>query len=410
MILKMNLFYNFGIRLLGLVVYVASWRNNKAKKWYKGRIGLMSRIKQEVQSRNLVWVHCASLGEFEQGRPLIEEIKRMYPEKQILLTFFSPSGFEVQKNYKNADYVYYLPLDTYFNARRFIRYINPEVVFFIKYEYWYNYLSVLKKRKVPVYFVSSIFRSDQLFFKKYGGWYRKMLSKVTHFYVQSDQSAELLKSIGLKNYTVSGDTRFDRVAHIMENVKPLKEVEAFINGDKVLVAGSSWKAENALLQQYIRTNRSLKVILAPHEVNEDAIQSVMNLFGDRAVRFSEVNDLSVENKQVLVVDCYGILTSLYQYGTIALVGGGFGAGIHNVLEAATFGMPVLFGPNYERFKEAVELVDKKAAFAINNIEEFNSVMNHLLKDEILTEKIAKNAADYVQENLGATQKILSQVF
>lgn len=398
------------MQLIGLAFRIASLKNKKAKAWVDGRKGLLSKIKTEVNCNNIVWVHCASLGEFEQGRPLIDEIKLKYPQKKILLTFFSPSGYEIQKEYKNADYVYYLPLDSYTNARRFVKYVNPDIVFFIKYEYWYNYLFILNKKKIPVYFVSSIFRKNQIFFKKYGFWFRKQLKTITHFFVQSEESVELLTSINILNCSVTGDTRFDRVAHIMETVKPLTVVEHFINGDNVIVVGSSWKAENALLQQYLRKNTTVKVIFAPHVVTDENIQQIMHLFGDKAILYSQAVNENVDGKQVLVIDCYGLLTSLYQYGTIAIIGGGFGVGIHNVLEAATFGMPVIFGPNYTRFKEAVELVDKKCAFVVNNIEEFNAIVMHLLRDEVLTEDISKNAALYVQGNVGATQKILQQVF
>jgi 3-deoxy-D-manno-octulosonic-acid transferase len=407
----MNLLYNIGIQLFGLLLRVASLKNQKASSWLKGRKGLLKAIKKEVLNvENIVWVHCASLGEFEQGRPLIEEIKRNYPEKKVLLTFYSPSGFEVQKNYKGADYIYYLPLDSYFNARRFVRYVNPETVFFIKYEYWFNYLSQLKKRNIPIYFVSAIFREKQLFFKWYGGWYRKMLKKATHFFVQSDLSAKLLDQIGISNYTIAGDTRFDRVIHIMENVKPLKIVESFINGDDVIVAGSSWKAEDALLNQYLRNKPKVKLILAPHEVSEENIERIMNMFGDKAILYSKVTNGIASEKQVLVIDCYGMLTSLYQYGKIAFIGGGFGVGLHNILEAATFGMPILFGPNFERFKEARELVAQNAAFSVNNIEEFNTVMNHLFNDSELIKRISEKSASYVAQNVGATQKVLDRVF
>jgi 3-deoxy-D-manno-octulosonic-acid transferase len=407
----MRLLYNLGIRLFIVGLKIASLRNQKAKQWLKGRKGLLKKIKKEqALDEKVVWVHCASLGEFEQGRPLIEEIKRAFPEKKIMLTFFSPSGYEIQKNYPNADYIYYLPADTRRNARRFIKHCNPEVVFFIKYEYWFNYLSLLKKKKVPVYFVSAIFRKDQLFFKKRGGWYRKMLKFATHFFLQNEESAELLSSLKLYNYSVVGDTRFDRVAHVFENVKPIPQVEQFLGGQKAIIAGSSWKAEEALLMQYCRINSAFKLIIVPHEVTKENIQRIKEMFDNRVVLYSEFSKTFAPDKNILIVDAYGLLTSLYQYGFIALIGGGFGVGIHNVLEPAAFGMPIIFGPNYHKFMEAVDMAQKHCAFPVNNIEEFNTLLNHFLKDPVVVKKLSDIAAGYVRSNVGATQKILDFVF
>jgi 3-deoxy-D-manno-octulosonic-acid transferase len=407
----MRLLYTIGIRAFVLALKVASLRNEKAKNWLMGRKGLLKRIKNEqTPGERPVWVHCASLGEFEQGRPLIEEIKRLFPEKKILLTFFSPSGYEVQKNYKGADYIYYLPADTRRNAKRFIKYCNPEMVFFVKYEYWFNYLSILKKKKVPVYFVSTIFRKDQLFFKKHGGWYRKMLKMATHFFLQNQESANLLKTLNIENFSVVGDTRFDRVAHVFENVRPIQQVEQFLGGQKAIIAGSSWKAEEALLMQYFRINSSFKLIIVPHEVTKENIERIQNQFENKVVLFSEFKKTYTPDRNVLVVDTYGLLTSLYQYGLLAIVGGGFGAGIHNVLEPAAFGMPILFGPNYLKFKEATDMVEQHCAFSISNIEEFNTLMNHLLKDPVVVKKLSDNASEYVKSNVGATKKVLDFVF
>jgi len=407
----MGLLYNFGIQLFIWALRIASWRNEKAKKMLKGRKGLLTKIKKEQnRDEKLIWVHCASLGEFEQGRPLIEEIKRNYPEKKIMLTFFSPSGYEVQKNYATVDYIYYLPLDTRRNVRRFIKYCNPEVVFFIKYEYWYNFLSILKKKKIPVYFVSTIFRKDQLFFKKRGGWYRKMLKLATHFFLQNEESAELLKSLKITNYSVVGDTRFDRVAHVFEHVKPILEIEQFLGGCKAIIAGSSWKAEEALLMQYYRINSSMKLIIVPHEVTKENIQRIRNQFDNQIILYSEFSKTFSPDKNIIVIDAYGLLTSIYQYGLLAIIGGGFGAGIHNVLEAATFGLPVIFGPNYLKFREAVDMVDLNCAFPVENIEDFNTLLNHLLKDPVMVKMLSGKASEYVKTNVGATRKILDFVF
>jgi 3-deoxy-D-manno-octulosonic-acid transferase len=407
----MSILYNIGILTYWFLVRIASLKNPKAKRFIKGRSKLLKNIKQQLSEiNNIIWIHCASLGEFEQGRPLIDELKTNHPDKKILLTFYSPSGYEVCKNYPNADYVYYLPIDTPRNAYRFVKYIKPETAFFIKYEYWYNLLRNLKKNNIPVYFISVIFRRKQLFFKNYGSWYRKVLHFATHFFVQTPASGKLLKSIGIENYTVTGDTRFDRVANVAQKAIPLPVVDAFCNKQPVIIAGSTWKAEEALILQYLRTNTEVKIILAPHEVEQENIDRIMQQFGEKAIKYSEANEQNIKNKQVLVIDCYGLLTSLYQYGTIAIIGGGFGVGIHNTLEAATFGMPIVFGHNYRKFKEAVDLVRINCAFPVNNIEEFNTTLNHLLKNPELTNNISKNAANYVIQNIGATQKILSHVY
>lgn len=407
----MSVLYNIGILTYWFLIRIASLKNPKAKRFIKGRKRLMSTIKKELSDvKNITWIHCASLGEFEQGRPLIDELKTNYPDKKILLTFYSPSGYDVQKNYQNADFVYYLPIDTPRNAYRFVKYIKPETAFFIKYEYWYNLLRNLKKNNIPVYFVSAIFRRKQLFFKSYGSWYRKVLYFATHFFVQTPASGKLLKSIGIDNYSITGDTRFDRVANVAQKAISLPIVDAFCKQHPVIIAGSTWKAEEALLLQYLRTNTNVKVILAPHEAESENIDRIMQQFGDKAIRYSEASEQNCKNKQVLLIDRYGLLTSLYQYGTIAVIGGGFGVGIHNTLEAATFGMPIVFGQNYRRFKEAVDLVRFNCAFPINNIEEFNTTLNHLLKNPELTKTISKNAADYVLQNIGATQKIINHVY
>ncbi len=408
----MRFIYNFGLIIYLLILRLASSKNPKARKWLDGRKDLLKRIKTEKKFEGKsVWVHCASLGEFEQGRPLIEEIKRRYPQKKIILTFFSPSGYEVQKDYEQAEYVCYMPLDSKRNVKKFIKLIDPEVVFFIKYEYWFNYLRLLKKKSIPVYFVSSIFRLDQLFFKWYGGWYRKMLKMPTHFFIQNQESADLLEKLKVTNYTITGDTRFDRVARIFDSVRPLPIIEQFLDFNKAIIAGSSWKAEEALLMQYLRINPSLKIIIAPHEVGEESISRIKKQFGEKnTVCYSKATPSSMVGCKVMIIDCYGLLTSLYQYGMISIVGGGFGVGIHNVLEPAAFGMPIIFGPNYEKFREAKELVEIHCAFPVNNIEEFNTLLTHLLKDKNVVNTISQKAAIYVRDNVGATTKIVDCVF
>ena len=405
-------FYNLGIQLLVAGIAIASLFNDKAKSWISGRKNQFKKLKEDFKDSNVrpIWIHCASLGEFEQGRPVIEEIKHRFPNKKILVTFYSPSGYEVRKNYELADWVYYLPADKPFNVLRFLNLVNPEKAIFVKYEFWYNYLKGLNKRGIPIYFISTIFRPDQLFFKNYGKWYRGLLNFVTHFFVQNETSKELLKAIDINNVTISGDTRFDRVATIVKLVTQIELVEKFVEGKKVIVAGSSWRAEEAMLAQYMRKKPEEKLILAPHEVNEEHLQNILALFGNAAVLFSKATKTDLESKQVLVIDSYGMLTSLYQYGKIAVIGGGFGVGIHNVLEAATFGMPVVFGNNYEKFQEAVDLVNEQCAFPVHNIEEFNTVMNRLLSDLETSQFISKKSAQYVVENIGATKIILDATF
>jgi 3-deoxy-D-manno-octulosonic-acid transferase len=407
----MRLIYNFGIRLLYLAIKIAAVKNNKARLWINGRKNLFKHIKQEKDpAEKTVWFHCASLGEFEQGRPLIEEVRSKFPEKKIAVTFFSPSGYEVRKNYQGADYIYYLPLDTVRNAKNFIRIMNPEKAFFIKYEYWYNILYELKKQQIPVFFVSSIFRKEQIFFKKYGAFFRRMLGLITHFFLQNKQSAELLETINIHHCSVAGDTRFDRVAHVFENGHPLKVAEKFLNKSKAIIAGSSWKAEEALLLQFLRNYPYNKIIIVPHEVSEENIVRLEKQFGRSAVRYSKAENENLSEKNVLIIDCYGLLSSLYRYGKLAVVGGGFGVGIHNVLEPAAFGLPIVFGPNYQRFKEAVDLVDMKCAYPVQNIAEFNRVVCYLISDENVLKSLSQTAAAYVRNNIGATQKIIARVF
>ncbi|MBN1926091.1 MAG: 3-deoxy-D-manno-octulosonic acid transferase [Prolixibacteraceae bacterium] len=407
----MRLIYNLGILLFYAAVKLAAFRNKKARLWINGRKKLFEKIEIEKNPKEkTIWFHCASLGEFEQGRPLIEEIRRKFPLKKLLVTFFSPSGYEVRKDYTGADFVFYIPLDTIGNAKKFFRLINPEIAFFIKYEFWFNILSELKKNEIPVYLVSSIFREQQLFFKKRGAFFRRMLNLVTHFFLQNQHSAELLSSINVNHYSVTGDTRFDRVAHIFENARSLDLVEKFLGNENAIIAGSTWKAEEALLLQFLRKHPDNKIIIAPHVVTEENINRLLKQFGTSAVKYSEAGENTLSGKKVLIVDCYGLLTSLYQYGKVAIIGGGFGVGIHNVLEPAAFGLSVIFGPNFQRFKEAVDLVEINCAYPVQNIEEFNTILNFLLNDEKYLCSLSQKASSYVKNNIGATQKIIDSVF
>lgn len=385
--------------------------NQKAKLWLQGRKGIFNNLQQQLkENERRIWVHAASLGEFEQGRPIIEKIKSEHPEFKIFLTFFSPSGYEVRKNYTGADYIYYLPADTPANARNFVDLVRPEKVLFIKYEYWYNYLSVLKKRNIPVYLCSAIFRDNQLFFKWYGGWYRQMLSLFRHFFVQNDSSRELLASIGISNVTVAGDTRFDRVFAIASQVRENADVAAFVGNHKCLIAGSTWEPDEDLLSAYInQSNFPVKFIIAPHEIHESHIERLEKAIQKTTVRFSTWKQDQTIAANVLIIDNIGMLSSLYRYGNVAYIGGGFGKGIHNTLEAATFGLPVLFGPNYFKFQEAIDLINNGAAFSIEDVDELKTKLNALFENPVLLKDSGQKAADFVRHNIGATDKIMTSI-
>ncbi|MEW5845923.1 MAG: glycosyltransferase N-terminal domain-containing protein [Bacteroidota bacterium] len=399
--------YNLSIRVYWVLVILTSAFNTKAKQFYRGRKGIWERIKSQVEpGAHIIWVHCSSLGEFEQGRPVIEAIKQNKPNAKILLTFFSPSGYEVRKNYSGAHYIFYLPLDTYSNARRFIKMVNPAMAIFIKYEFWYHYLNELKKKNIPTYLVSAIFRPDQVFFKPYGGWYRKFLKSFTYFFVQNQQSRELLEKIGFTNVVVTGDTRFDRVARIAADAKSIPIVESFAGNHKVLVAGSTWPKDEEVLLPMIKKFPELKIVVVPHEVTESHVNDILSKAPVRAVRFTKTNTDDVKQAGILVVDTVGLLSSIYRYGYVAYVGGGFGVGIHNTLEAAAYGIPVIFGPNYQKFQEAKDLLACKAGFSIKTSDELSDLLNLLLFDKKMYLTSASEAKQLVNSNVGATQKII----
>ncbi|MCQ6960058.1 3-deoxy-D-manno-octulosonic acid transferase [Mucilaginibacter aquariorum] len=400
----MLLLYNIGINIYYGLVYLASIFNNKANLWIKGR--------REQRVRPLesgIWFHFASLGEFEQGRPVLEKTRMLYPQHKIVITFFSPSGYEIRKNTPLADAVYYLPLDTAKNAREFISAIKPVMAIFTKYEYWYHYFNELHKQHVPLYIISGIFRPGQVFFKWYGGLHRQMLKLVTWFFVQDIASKHLLHDVGITNVTISGDTRFDRVWANAQQPKELPEIAAFKNGQKLFIAGSTWPADEKLIAGLIAQHPDWKFIIAPHEIGEDKINGLVNLLPkDTTIKFSQISNLK-SNVSHLIIDNIGMLSSLYQYADIAYIGGGFGAGIHNTLEAAAFGMPVIFGPKYDKFKEAKDLVELKAGFSINDVEGLQIVAGRLMKDEIFRRATAKTAKDYVQQHIGATDAIMTYI-
>ncbi|SMO62288.1 3-deoxy-D-manno-octulosonic acid transferase [Solitalea koreensis] len=407
----MKLIYTISIIAYGLLIKFASLFNKKAQFFVQGRKELLKRIKNSLQSetRPIAWFHFASLGEFEQGRPVLEKLKKERPELAIFMTFFSPSGYEIRKDYPEADYIFYLPLDTPTNAKRFIEIVKPQLVFFTKYEYWYYYFSELKKRRIPLYMISAIFRKQQIFFRWYGGFNRSILTCVTHFFVQDKNSGHLLKSINFTNWTVSGDTRFDRVYANSLNPKHFPVVEAFAENNQIFIAGSTWPKDDELLIELIeKTSQGWKFIIAPHEIKEDKILNLITKTS--GIRYSElVNNINSANAKVLIIDNIGMLSSLYSYGDIAYIGGGFSkSGIHNTIEAAVFGMPVLFGPNYQKFKEAVELVEIGAAFPVSNTQAFKQVFQELTSPSKL-KAASEKAAEYVKENTQATTTIFEKL-
>jgi len=433
----MTLLYSIGISLFHFLIRIGAIFGKKARKWVDGRKGLLEKIKREVDSsKKHIWFHFASLGEFEQGRSVLEEFKRHFPEKAVVITFFSPSGYEIRKNYSLAEHVFYLPADSASNARRFIELINPEMVFFTKYDYWLFYFRELKRKNIPLYMVSTIYRPDQVFFKWYGGVFKQILTYVTHFFVQNQESISLLKQIGLENATLSGDTRFDRVVAVSKNVRDLPVISYFATGHRVMVAGSTWPQDLERLLAFHQVFPDWKLIIAPHEVSKESIEYTRKLFST-AVLFSELSDhmhkeqlkrdqskqreidmdlnyhdtdteadtIPEHKSPILIIDNVGMLSSLYGYGDIAYIGGGFGAGIHNTLEAAAYGMPVIFGPDYHKFQEAKDLIQAKAAYSISNERELILVMDELMDYKVRIEA-GNRAVGYVQQQAGATERIM----
>jgi 3-deoxy-D-manno-octulosonic-acid transferase len=410
----MLLLYNAGIRLYFLAVYLVSIFNKKAKHWISGR-----KKQHLIKSGPSAWFHFASLGEFEQGRPVLEQMRVLRPELKIIITFFSPSGYEIRKNTPLADHVYYLPLDTAKNARQFVNTIEPVVVIFTKYEYWYHFYKELNDRHIPLYIISGIFRPGQIFFKWYGGLHRRMLSFVTHFFVQDEPSKQLLQTIGITNSTISGDTRFDRVWANAKQPKALPLISQFKGNHQLFLAGSTWPPDEQLLVGLIKANPEWKFIIAPHEIGDEKISKLADILSPfSAIKYSQIinNTKLLANKpqlntnyQCLIIDNIGMLSSLYQYGDIAYIGGGFGAGIHNTLEAAAFGLPVIFGPNYEKFKEAKDLISLGAGFTISNAGDLETIAGKLMGNEQFRTLAGQTAGKYVAEHTGATGIIVNTI-
>lgn len=391
--------FHFGLRL-------ASLFNPKAKRWIQGRENWRTQLSDQLQGKqNCIWVHCASLGEFEQARPFIEKVKKEHPSYSIVLSFFSPSGYEQRKNYEFADVVTYLPMDFKKNARDFIEIVKPQFVVFIKYEYWFNYLKELEKRKIPTFLLSGIFWKELFFFKGYGKWFARQLSAFEHFFVQNEESAKLLKSIGYKNSTVCGDSRFDRVIELPKEDFQPQALEEFAPQKNAIIFGSSWEKENEFAVKLAQALPKQKIIIAPHEIDASRINKLKNRFSNAAL-WSEIEARNLNEIQVLIIDSIGMLSKLYRYGKIAVIGGGFGAGIHNTLEAAVYGCPLLFGPNYQRFQEAVDLLELQAAFSLTNYNEFEAKVQHLITKSDFYQKASEAAEKYVKENSGATERIV----
>ncbi|MFD1293183.1 3-deoxy-D-manno-octulosonic acid transferase [Lutibacter holmesii] len=377
----------------------------------EGRKETFPKLTKAIQPKDkVIWIHCASLGEFEQGRPIIEKLKTQYPLHKLILTFFSPSGYEVRKNYNEVDVVCYLPLDSNKKVKQFLDIVHPELAIFVKYEFWPNFLRVLKCRNIKTILVSGIFRKDQAFFKWYGGWMRKSLTAFTHFFVQDESSAQLLRKINFENVTVSGDTRFDRVFEITQQNNELRFISEFKNNQYTLVAGSTWKEDEELLVNYINKHASEneKFIIAPHNINSKDIEALKNTISKKVVLFSEKEGENLKEYQVFIIDTVGILTKIYSYASVAYVGGGYTkSGIHNVLEPATFGVPVVIGPNYYKFNEAIDLVKNEACFVVDNSQKLSVLLNEFFQEKQKREQAGSNAYNYVVSKKGATSKILN---
>ncbi|MDR7209243.1 glycosyltransferase N-terminal domain-containing protein [Flavobacterium piscis] len=404
--------YNSVIFIAGFFLKIAALFSPKIKLFIDGRKDVFTVLEEKIKPEDrTIWFHSASLGEYEQGLPVIEKIKEKHPTHKIIITFFSPSGYEVRKNNTVADVTIYLPLDSKSNTRKFLKLAHPELAFFIKYEFWLNYLQELKTKKTPTYLISGIFRDNQMFFKWYGGFYRKALETFTYFFVQNEYSKEKIESIGFYNVIVSGDTRFDRVDAILERNNSLDFIETFKNNQPTIIIGSSWPKDETLLIDYINQSpENVKFIIAPHNIKSEQIDNLKNAITKKTVLFSEKENKPLADYSVFIINTVGLLTKIYSYGTIAYVGGGFGnPGIHNILEPATFGMPIVTGPNYSNFAEAIELVKIEGCMVISNKQELKQAFDHLLSDENLLKEKGQICKSYIQDNKGATNTIIKAI-
>jgi len=410
-------FYILFIKLYPVIAALTSPVNNKARLWLKGRKNIFRNIKSVLgdDPSKKVWMHCASLGEYEQGRPLLEKCKKLYPSYKLVLTFFSPSGYEVQKNSKLADYIFYLPMDSTHNANRFLDLVNPSVIIFVKYEFWYYYLKEAHNRKIPLLLASGLFLPSFSFFKWYGKMRREMLHFFTHLFVQTENSKQLLHSIGINNVNVTGDTRFDRVLQVASEIKAFPEIERFLNQTKTIVAGSTWTDDDEVLDHYANTHTEYKFIIAPHVINKERLKECCSLY-KHSILYSEYinqlnkNEMPGESINTIIIDNIGMLKFLYRYATICFVGGGFGDdGIHNILEAAVYYKPVVFGPAFDKFSEAIDLIDKGGAFDVEDAIELEDELDELLNDETAYAEACAIAGDYVKSNAGATNAIMKYI-
>ncbi|MGB0863256.1 MAG: 3-deoxy-D-manno-octulosonic acid transferase [Saprospiraceae bacterium] len=403
----MKFLYNIGVRAYWCAIVVTSIFKPKAKKWLLGRKNIFEKLEKEVP-KGSIWIHAASLGEFEQGRPLIESIKKKHLNQPILLTFFSPSGYEIRKNYKHADNIFYLPLDTKSNAKRFVEIVEPKLAIFIKYEFWYHYINELHLKNIPIYSISAVFRPSQIFFKSYGNWFQKMLRRFEHIFVQNQSSLDLLLKYEIKNASLTGDTRVDRVWDICQKARIFPIIESFATQKPILIAGSTWQPDEVILADFCKKNTplSFKIIIAPHEIDEAHIESILKIMPSNLniVRYSKVENHNVAVADILIIDNIGMLSALYRYGKWAYIGGAFGSGLHNTLEPIAFGLPVIFGEKYQKFEEAQWLVENGGGFTINNLEGFENTIEQL-QQEGSYKKASQKASKYIEENRGATKKI-----
>lgn len=405
----MRILYSIGIAFFRIGLFLASFFNEKAKLWQRGRKNIFNQIADKIQPNDHpVWIHSASLGEYEQAKPIIQRIKEKSPETKVLATFFSPSGYEIRKNDPLPDYIFYLPIDSMRNARRFMELVQPKMAIFVKYEYWFNYIFELNKRKVPFYYVCAIFRPSQYFFKPIGKWFATQLRQASNFFVQTEESARLLISIGIQNVEICGDTRFDRVYNIASQPYTLDFVEQFKQDRKLLVAGSTWQPDEQLLSELLSQLQGYKLIVAPHEINRTA--EVLQTFAKfKVIRFTEIQDKNLADYDILILDTIGVLSKVYKYSTISYIGGAFKTGLHNILEAGVFGVPLFYGPHYSKFNEAVMLVQLKGAFSITSATQMLEIVRHFNEQPDYYEQTCAICRKYVEDNIGAIDKIYEKI-
>ncbi|MDR2085062.1 MAG: 3-deoxy-D-manno-octulosonic acid transferase [Bacteroidales bacterium] len=400
--------YNIALIIYYFLICISCLFSEKAREWVRGRKNIFKRLKKIDPGKGIIWFHCASLGEYEQGLPVIIKTKEKYPEHKILLTFFSPSGFKNKKYQKEVDYTFYMPLDTIINAYRFINIVRPVFVVFVKYEFWYNNLWVLKEADIPIIYISCNIRKTQYFFRWYGGWFRQRLRKVTHYFVQNEESKRLLESIRINQVTIAGDTRYDRVKAIADTDFYDEKISSFIgNSENVFITGSTWPKDETMLLEILPKLRKYKIIIVPHEVTEDNINRIKELFNN-SVLYSEYKISKDSDSNILIIDCIGLLSRLYRYAKFAYIGGGFGKGIHNILEAVVYEVPVIFGPNYKYFNEAITLINAGGAFSFSKKEELIEIIDNLLNDNFL-EKAKGSCQEIIDKNLGATDEIMEEL-